>query len=313
MTFYSLTTLTLGMTFSRADNSRLQLTPEEILEISRDISSNFAPVLDAPGNERLNAGKSRRCTAESTPYSPDAIIYSSPISGSTLSARDLLEISSSVSQQYAPKAAAITPELLILPVDPYHLYACWDMGDCLRTKYTAKEHSNSLVLRIYWWPGEAARQHPESNVWLDIPVDQLQQCRQIRLPLADSVYSAAMGELLPDYHFDALAYSNQIRVPAIGKKEAPQVVKNDKNLWELYELTLPQGGISQFPAENWQINLHATAADNNAARMRSFKLSELFSRMDLTVQLIPEFDIIEVSSCFNLRASGQGIIEKTNG
>lgn len=129
-----------------------------------------------------------------------------------LSQNEMRNISKEISQEFGPKVETNTPELVILPVDPYHLYAYWNLGE---SKAGTKKNENSgseLVLRIYWRPDDS-HDVAETKLWFDVPLTISQNQRKVRLPIDETDYSAALGKRFSDRSFDLMAYSNIIHVP----------------------------------------------------------------------------------------------------
>ena len=137
-----------------------------------------------------------------------------------LSQNEMSKISQEISQEFAPKVETKAQELVILPVDPYHLYAYWNLGED-KISDTAKEGpDNDLALRIYWRPDES-HDIAETKLWFDVPLNSRHNQHKIRLPIDETDYSAAVGKRCPGHDFDVLAYSNMIHVPQ-GRMAPPQ-------------------------------------------------------------------------------------------
>lgn len=129
-----------------------------------------------------------------------------------LSQREMRNISQEISQEYGPKVETNSPELVILPVDPFNLYAYWNLGESKNAANNQKKSGADLVLRVYWRPDDS-HDIAETKLWFDVPLTGFHNQRKVRLPIDETDYSAAIGKRFPDRTFDLMAYSNCIHVP----------------------------------------------------------------------------------------------------
>jgi len=129
-----------------------------------------------------------------------------------LSADEILAISQTITQAYMPSSAATEPELVILPVDPYHLYAYWHLEETGAITKAKAEECGTLALRIYWHP-EPVQKSSVSKLWFDVTVKKPQDQQKVQLPIDATEYSAVIGRRYADHSFAALAISNSIHVP----------------------------------------------------------------------------------------------------
>ncbi len=164
-------------------NSKINLSAKEMLEISQKISRNFTPCLSSPMPE----------FAEKIRLSPN----------------ELLNIGEEIGRDFAPKPACNAPELTLLPVDPGHLYAYWNLGENRETSKPANDHNDQLTLRIYSQPEEEIAVS-ETASWFDVAIGRTMTHQQVSLPSAvdDTVYSAAIGQCGADDGFVEFAHSN---------------------------------------------------------------------------------------------------------
>lgn len=170
--------------------SQAKLPPQEILEISQEISRNYSPV---------------------------ASVKPSPLAARIrLSPTEMLEISEEISRKYTLKISTGTPELVLLPVDPGHLYAYWNPGDA-RTTPASKNDSEEIVLRIYSQPDENAKT-TTTKPWFDVAIDNSRTQQKVLLPMEAnaSAYSATIGKRYPDDRLAAFAISKVVHVPRGG-------------------------------------------------------------------------------------------------
>jgi hypothetical protein len=190
-------------------NPQIKLSPEEMLEISQEINRKFAP------------GPSTKKTEPSPQY--------------PLSAKEMLQISEEIKQDFAPRASNNLQELVILPVDPDHLYAYWNLGDGKPSTALKIDSSNILTLRIFSAPDKNA-DISISKSWFDIAIDRYQAQQSIFLPkrVHETTYRATIGKHDSDNSLAPFAYSNVTHVP-FGKLMPIQVKEN-----QIVLKTMPQ-------------------------------------------------------------------------
>jgi len=185
--------LKLTMMFSPSRPiSQAQLSPWEILEISQEISRDYSPV---------------------------ASVNPPPLAaGITLSPKEMLEISEEISRNYTLKISIGLPRLVLLPVDPDHLYAYWNPGQDSKTP-SSKDDSHEIVLRIYPQTDENTRT-TATKAWFDVVVDNSQTRQKVFVPMESnastynaSTYSAAIGKRYSDDRLTAFATSKVVQVP----------------------------------------------------------------------------------------------------
>lgn len=181
------------MTFLYSEyNSKINLSRHEMLEISQEISQDFTPC------------------------------FSPPISGllvkSGLTPTELLVIGEEIRRDFAPKVSVNSPELMLLPVDPQHLYAYWSLDDNSRPV-----SDNELTLRIY------SQAEPQAVIhWFDLAIDNLKTSQQISLPnFEETTYSAAIGKYYSTDEFIVFAHSNTIDSPHGQHQEPKKMHTND--------------------------------------------------------------------------------------
>ncbi|WP_326499689.1 DUF4912 domain-containing protein [Methylomicrobium sp. Wu6] len=292
------------MTFEDAEpRSPIELTRDEMLAISAEISFKFSPDKTAP--------------AKVTAPPPAAVLREQPqIEG--FSHRELQAIGRDISQRYAPKASNRAPEITLLPVDPLHLYAYWDTGPG-QTPITADHKPQKpLTLRIYWRP-DATREITRSNIWFDIPAGRSQSRKQIRLPIDNTFYSAALGKLNPDRSLDVLAHSNLVHVPTAPNNKrlaidhpaqqastAKEPAFAVRHLQGILSAARQEG--AHFP-EDWSIKLHPSSpADpiSDPAKLYT-ELMSIFKFNRIDAELIPEPALRNVLENPPKNASGLGL------
>ncbi|MDO9048766.1 MAG: DUF4912 domain-containing protein [Methylobacter sp.] len=162
-----------------------------MLEISQEISRNFTP-----------------CFSSWMPELVEKI---------RLSPKELLDIGEEIGRDFAPKASYNIPEVVLLPVDPGHLYAYWNLGENREISTSDNERKDQLTLRIYSQPDEE-REAIETASWFDVAIDSPKTQQQVSLPspVNETAYSAAIGKCCADDSFIAFAHSNIIHAPHGG-------------------------------------------------------------------------------------------------
>ena len=202
------------MTFLQSrNNSQIKLSPKEILEISQEISRGFAP---------------------------SALINSpEPASKIKLSTREMFEISEEIRQDFAPRASDNAQELVLLPVDPDHLYAYWKLGDDKPNTTPTNDFGNQLTLRIYS-DSDKSTDITKTKSWFDVAIDSPQAQQKVLLPMRthETAYSATIGKRYPDNSLAPFAYSNITHVP-LGKV-IPNQFKESQKESKLVFKAMPQ-------------------------------------------------------------------------
>jgi hypothetical protein len=329
--------------FDAGHHSKIELTQEEMLTISREISLKFAPnPMLLTENEDLVADIDAYYTYPQTVKDrSDIEVISIQGNKCRFTAKELNAISEEISRNFAPKAAILEPELFLLPVDPHHLYAYWDIGDKEVYRLLDKDSMSPFTLRVYWRP-DANPDIKSSNVWFDVTADKLDARLKVRLPLDNSAYSASIGKLNKDNHFDAIASSNIIHVPSapgrtritpfqpnqhhpLPNTNSPMapiagtpVTQTDRELVDkdsslnteingiFYE---KQNYVGHFPDPGWFVKFHfgtSLARQGDMTKIDS-KLMGILNQKGIDVELIPELDFVEPSKHFGKSASGWGM------
>jgi len=190
------------MTFSHSRyNPEIKLSPEEMFEISQEINQEFAPNFSLKKPE--------------------------PAAQYTLSPKEMLDISEEIRLDFAPKASNNTQELVLLPVDPDHLYAYWNVADCQPITTPEIDSGNQLTLRVY---SEANKNRAitKAKSWFDVALDSVQAQQKVFLPIRadETTYSATIGSRYPDNSLAPFAHSNITQVP-LGKLFPNQAKDNE--------------------------------------------------------------------------------------
>ncbi|MEI6267941.1 MAG: DUF4912 domain-containing protein [Methylococcaceae bacterium] len=187
------------------------LSTEEMLQISHEINLAFTPIF--------------------------SVEIATPACQSPLSSKEILQISEEISLDFAPSASNNTQNLVLLPVDPDHLYAYWNIGNDTsgRTQKTDPDHQ--LTLRIYSEPDNLT-DTLKKKPYFDVAVEGAQAQKNIALPwhTHQTTYSATLVNRYQNNSQAPLASSNITHVPPgkvmpppakgspIGVKSTPQPV-----------------------------------------------------------------------------------------
>lgn len=189
--------------------ARMQISAQELRDISLQISRDFAP-------RRFRAATARKVAASFSP-------------------RELLAISQQISREYAPRNEANrgAAKLVALPVDPGHLHVYWqlDAPPATATEMTADQATDPtqpLILRVFTeMPATVKPEPAQQSVapaplrstpsWFDVPVNTDRNQQQIALPSPTAciggLYQVAIGRLNEHQEFRALAISNHATAP----------------------------------------------------------------------------------------------------
>lgn len=283
-----------------ADNVTPPLSTAELRLISEEISCQFAPT-------SATALPLDAACAPADLLCPNPV-FTSPVAEPdatlALSASEILTISNAVCQAYQPTPAAPNPELLLLPVDPYSVYAYWQ-GD-------AKPSLPALTLRVYWRL-DADPSIPDSNVWFDITLPQNGQRQKISVPIDDSFYSAALGYVYPDYRFTALAHSNIVHIPTAGQRlstcTTPQATQSTADTSAEQPALHTSLQPTFNPEHHWSIKLHHSPPVSiiQMPIQDPATLLPLLHTHNLSIQLITDTPPLEKSTRSGKYSSGQGI------
>ena len=188
-------------------NPRIRLSQEEMLAISQEINRDFA------------LGLSAEIANPAYQYN----LYK-------LSAKEMFEISEEIRLDYAPRASDNTPELVLLPVDPNHLYVYWNLGDDKLNSTKKNASENQLSLRIYAEPNKNT-DITETKPCFDLAIDSAQSQQKVFLPMRtpETTYYATIGKRHQNNNLNnnliPLASSNSTQIP-VGKVTPLQAKKS---------------------------------------------------------------------------------------
>jgi len=105
--------------------------------------------------------------------------------------KEMFEISEEIRLDFAPRASNNRQELVLLPVDPDHLYAYWNLGDDKPNASQPNDSDNQLTLRIYSEPKKNMA-ITKTKSWFDVDIESAQAQQKIFLPsrTPEAAYSA---------------------------------------------------------------------------------------------------------------------------
>lgn len=165
------------------------LSSEEIFEISKEISTKYSPIIPV---KKWDSAKKIALTP-----------------------KQLLDISEEITRKYTPKLNVEHPKLVLLPIDPGHLYVSWNLGKTIASSEISDDRQNqNIVLRIY--PKTEDNADADSTTdWFDVAIKLNQSRQTIVLSTANktNTYAAAIGKLDRNNTLTVLASSQVIHKP----------------------------------------------------------------------------------------------------
>jgi hypothetical protein len=177
------------MTISHLNQDvNIRLSQQELQAISQQIHQDFAPTLALPILQ--TASKAR------------------------LSPQELRNISDEINREFAPNSSREEADLVLLPVDPEHVYAYWNLTDAQTMALSNTTEDEPFTLRIY---AQAPEQHtsPPPDLWFDVELPTVSSQQAVCLPEAIATtaprnYSAAIGKRDTNDHLVPFAQSNNL-------------------------------------------------------------------------------------------------------
>ena len=127
-----------------------------------------------------------------------------------LSRQELLEVSQNISLYFAPRISSNNKKLVLLSIDPQHLYAYWNFDDDESQNKTpsSSNTSDNKMLRIY--SQEVRGDVVKSKPLVEFKIQGSQAKQLISLPIINrkETYFAKIGELNSSKNFIPLIISN---------------------------------------------------------------------------------------------------------
>jgi len=124
-----------------------------------------------------------------------------------------------IAEEFSPRgSSAAVPDLVLMPVDPYHLHAYWhiDAGDMpVVQKGQPPGDKSDLRLRIYC-QHDAQSGQTDNEPWFDVAVGTERTWCDVRLPLDNLRCHAALGTKKDNHPFTPLLFSNRVQAPKAG-------------------------------------------------------------------------------------------------
>ncbi|HFD12616.1 MAG TPA: DUF4912 domain-containing protein [Crenotrichaceae bacterium] len=130
-----------------------------------------------------------------------------------LTSDQLLDISQNIRRNFKYRLSTTVTELVLLPVDPYHLHAYWSLDSQTASILAAENHT--LMLRFYWH-NKQLEDFAASSCYFNIEINADQSYQRIRVPMNNCYYSGVIGLLTQNQRLNVLTKSNTIHVPRVG-------------------------------------------------------------------------------------------------
>jgi hypothetical protein len=186
------------------NNFQALLSRKELFEISGEISKRFAPVKPVKTTELLEKSKPTQ--------------------------QELLEISQNISRYYAPRISSNSQKLVVLSIDPQHLYVYWSLDENRDYTLSRSILNKEMVLRVY--SQLKGKQPPTSaNPLVEIAINDFHSRQKIYIPAPETptVYSASIGQTIAGDGFVSLIDSN-ITHAVQGTEEQNINIKKQDNV-----------------------------------------------------------------------------------
>lgn len=145
----------------------------------------------------------------------------------TISSQEIQHISQNISRTYHPlqfsQAEPLNfPQLIILPIDPYHLHAYWRIAGATPVPQV---RNSPLILRLFWqfdWVDAQDHQRP----WFDVGIVSEHANAKIKLPAAGAIYTAAIGQCDNNGGFIVHVHSQPVTMPSYAMTPDATVTKS---------------------------------------------------------------------------------------
>ena len=216
------------------------LSMKELFEISGEISKGYAPVKPA---------KPVKIHNDSVPTQ-----------------QELLEVSQNISRYFAPSISTNSQRLVVLPIDPQHLYIYWSLDENQDFKLSQRMINNGMVLRVYSQLKEKRAPAPVKPL-VEIAIDDFHSRQKIYLPAPEThtVYSASIGQTTADDSFVSLIDSNTTHVDQAIVEESRQI-KNQDNVVDYKNAGFMDAGVSNDSPGS--VRVHYASTNNSGKGKR---------------------------------------------
>ncbi len=205
------------------NNFQASLSMKELFEISDEISKEYAPVKPVLSFKKTV-----------TELDDDSM----------LTQQELLEVSQNISQYFAPSISTNSQRLVVLPIDPQHLYIYWSLDENQDFKLSQHMINNEMVLRVY---SQLKKKRAPASVkpLVEIAIDDFHSRQKIYLPAPETptVYSASIGQTTADDGFVSLIDSNITQDDQATEGEGKQI-KNQGHAVDYKNAGLMDAGVS---------------------------------------------------------------------
>jgi hypothetical protein len=184
------------------NNFKASLTSKELFEISGEISERYAPVKSVKTTEFFDSSVSTQ--------------------------QALLEVSQNISRYFAPRISSNSQRLVVLSIDPQHLYVCWTLDENQNYILLQSKFNKEMTLRVY----SQLKGKPASTLakpLVEIAIDDFHSRQRIFIPTPDkpTVYSASIGQTVEGEGFVSLLDSNNTHAVE-GIVEQNNIINQDK-------------------------------------------------------------------------------------
>ncbi len=190
-------------------HNQITYSSKELLEISEEIRNQYAPV-----HYPLTPMTKVRLPTTSTTS------FSNNLSTRKLKQDEILSISTTISASFKPTLTNKQSSLTLLPLDPFHAYAYWQLTSSITQRI---DKNKPLILRIYWQENEQLSLD-ETKFWFDIEINPLLSMHKIQLPIDGTGYAARLGQQLTPSLFTSFIEAKRIAVP--HDKTKPIIVQH---------------------------------------------------------------------------------------
>lgn len=205
----------------------------------------------------------------------------------TISSQEIQHISQTISRTYHPlqfsQAEPLNfPQLIILPIDPYHLHAYWRIAGATPLLQMA---NRPLILRLFWqidWADAQDHQRP----WIDVGVVSAHANAKIQLPVAGAIYTAAIGQCDNDGDFIVYVRSQPVSMPSSALTPVTALTRSltldeadidakirqtlsKQHIAEDTPFSLPSCCISLVSAEHFELNYVESYSSAGTARLQN--------------------------------------------
>ncbi len=160
--------------------------------------------------------------------------------------QELLEVSQNISLYYSPKILSQSKKLVVLPIDPEHIYVYWDLTDKQDADLSQKLVDNEIKLRLYSQENETKNIQPV----VEIPINAVQAQQRVELPIIkkSAVFSATVGESTKEIDFSPFLTAKFSHELAVNSKQNVLIESEQSDTSALFVSSIPVK--SHYPQTN---------------------------------------------------------------